>query len=274
MKLKIQHAFWNHEIPVFTAQSFGKHEIMLQAEYSFLDKQAILYQQLHIIMHYNNGALPQPTTTKETLLCRSLLNGKDWLQPLAFSNPHRDKLELKTYGRQHFCDNFDSRKEKCLSLPYLLFLDGFGLYRNSYRSLMGVYLMLTSFGFNEQMRRANVIPLTLGPHGSNLNDVLDALLSLRNLDRGGELLDLPQPTRVCIFPLCTIRDMPQQQANAGFKSQRANFGCWFCLVPSESRGDLDYDVVKNGRFHFQTMQQRREMSEIRAVEKRETFASK
>ena len=275
VKLKIQHAFWNHEIPVsFAAQQFGQHEVMLEAKYSFIDERAVLHRQSNVVMHYDNGPLPQPTSTEETLLCRSLLNSNGWLQPLAFSAPNRGELELKAYGRDYFCDYFDSSNgNECLSLPYLLFLDGFGLYRNSYRSLMGVYLLLASFCFKERMRRVNVYPLTLGPHGSNLNDVLDALSSLRNLDKG-VVLELPQPTRVCIFPLCTIGDMPQQQANAGFKSQRANLGCRMCLVPSESRGNLEYDIVKNGRFHYQTMQQRREMGGIRAIAKKEAFASR
>ena len=274
LKLKTQHAFWNHEIPKssFTAQRFGEHEVMLRSEYSFLDEHSILYQQLDVIMHYDNRPLPQPSSTESGLLCRSLLNSKGWLQPLTFSSPHRGELELKTHGRKYFCDNFDATKSKCLSLPYLLFLDGFGLYRNSYRSLMGVYLIPASFSSSERMRRVNVFPITLGPHGSNLNDVLDTLSTLRDIDKG-VVLDLPQPTRVCIFPLCMIGDMPQQQANAGFKSQRANLGCRFCLISSESRNNLEYDIVAHGRFHHQTMQQRREMSGIRATGKKETFAS-
>ena len=273
LKLKIQHAFWNYEIPMssFTAQRFGDHEIMLRAEYSFLDEHAILYQQSNVIMHYNNGPLPQPLSTEDILLCRSLFNSKGWLQPLSFSAPHRAELEIKAHGREYFRNHFDSKTDRCISLPYLLFLDGFGLYRNSFRTLMGVYLILASFSFSERMRRVNVFPLTLGPHRSNLNDVLSALLSLRDIDKG-ILLDLPQPTRVCIFPLYTIGDMPQQQVNAGFKTQKATLGCRFCLIPNESRGDLEYDIIKNGRFHYQTMQHRHEMNAIRATGKKEKFA--
>ena len=61
--------------------------------------------------------------------------------------------------------------------------------------------------------------LKADPHGSNFNDVINSLNSLRSLDKG-LVLDLPQPTRVCAFTLCFLDDMPQQQENAGFKSQK------------------------------------------------------
>ena len=32
--------------------------------------------------------------------------------------------------------------------------------------------------------------------------------------------------------------------------------CRFCLILSESRGELDYDIIKNGRYHYQTMRKR------------------
>ena len=274
LKVKTQHAYWSHEIPKasFPFQVFSENDVMLRAEYSFLEEHSIISHKSNVIMHYDNGPLPQPTSLDEILICRSLLNSNGWLQPLAWSVPHRGELELKTYGRDYFRDYLNAEKYNCISLPYLLFLDGFGLYRNSYRSLMGVYMMLAPFNFNERTRRVNVFPITLGPHGSNLNDVLDTLISLQHADKG-VILDLPEPTRVCIFPICITGDMPQQQMNAGFKSQRATLGCRFCLISSESRADLDYDTIKNGRYHYQTMQQRDTMSAIRATKKREVFAS-
>jgi len=78
----------------------------------------------------------------------------------------------------------------------------------------------------------------------------------------GIVLDLPQPTRVCAFAICFLGDMPQQQANAGFKSQRATKGYRFCLINAEERGNLDYDLIGQGRFHMQTMAQRQEKERI------------
>ena len=275
IKIKVQHALWNHEILAssFASQQFSEHDIMLLSEHSIIGEQMILSRQTNITMHYTNAPLPQPTSVDDQLICRSMINEKGWLQPLAFSAPHRAELELDYYGRDFFFSHFDAQKgSACLSLPYLLFLDGFGVYRNSYRSLMGVYIMLATLSFSERMRRANVFSITLGPHGSNLDDVLDALVALSQFDKG-IILELPQPTRVCAFPLCMTGDMPQQQANAGFKTQRANRGCRFCMILADSRGDLDYDFVQHGRYHFQTLGQRRELEQIRGATKKGEFGT-
>jgi hypothetical protein len=50
------------------------------------------------------------------------------------------------------------------------------------RSIMGFYLIMAAFSVIDRNRRANVIPLTLGPHGSNFDDVVKCLEELRNLD--------------------------------------------------------------------------------------------
>ncbi|KAL9036395.1 MAG: hypothetical protein Q9180_004325 [Flavoplaca navasiana] len=276
LKLRVQHAFWSHEIPsaIRAGQQFAKEDVLLRTEFSFLRESAVQYHQSNIIMHYDPEALPQLQPNQDFLICRSLLNQNNWIQPLSFSAPHRGELELRTYGREYFQSNFDVKdgQNRCISLPYLLFLDGFGLYRNSYRSMMGVYLMLGSLSFSERMRRVNVFPLTLGPHGSNLDDVLDSLVSLKELDKG-IVLDLPQRTRVCVFPLCMTGDMPAQNKNSGFKTQRATLGCRFCVIPKDLRDQLDYDVIQNGRFHFKVLQQRDEMKAIRATARREAYAT-
>ncbi|OXV05983.1 hypothetical protein Egran_06249, partial [Elaphomyces granulatus] len=36
---------------------------------------------------------------------------------------------------------------------------------------MGIYLMVAALTFRERNRRANVLPLTLGPHGNNFEDI-------------------------------------------------------------------------------------------------------
>ncbi|KAN0077707.1 hypothetical protein V8E54_006011, partial [Elaphomyces granulatus] len=59
-----------------------------------------------------------------------------------------------------------------LSVPLPAFIDGFGLYRNMIRSLMGFYLIMGAFTFVERNRRANILLLTLGPHGSSFDDVV------------------------------------------------------------------------------------------------------
>jgi hypothetical protein len=60
--------------------------------------------------------------------------------PLCQTHPIRAELEIHQFGRTVFEQDWDVQKNnKCLSVPLLTFIDGFGLYRNSYRSLMGFY---------------------------------------------------------------------------------------------------------------------------------------
>ena len=51
-------------------------------------------------------------------------------------------IVIRKWGRKHFTD-LDGKK--VLALPLIDFIDGFGLYRNSYRSLMGIYLIARGF---------------------------------------------------------------------------------------------------------------------------------
>lgn len=60
-------------------------------------------------------------------------------------------------------------------MPLYFYIDAFGLYRNIYRALIGVYLFLAPLTNKERRRRANIIPLTLGPYSCNLLEVIDAV---------------------------------------------------------------------------------------------------
>ena len=95
-----------------------------------------------------------------------------------------------------------------LSPALMTFIDAFGLYRNAQRSLMGIYNIIAAFDVQERNRRQNVLPLTLGPHGSNLDDVVHALKSLIPLDEGIPPEIKGMKTTVFVFILCFIGDMP------------------------------------------------------------------
>ena len=62
---------------------------------------------------------------------------------------------------------------------------------------------------------------------------------------------------VCAYVALFTGDMPQQQDNSGFKRQSAKKGCRYCLIDEKQRGDLDYDIFKNGRSHHHTTQLRK-----------------
>ncbi|EGP86370.1 uncharacterized protein MYCGRDRAFT_44244, partial [Zymoseptoria tritici IPO323] len=65
----------------------------------------------------------------------------------------------------------------------LTFIDGFGLYRNAYRTLIGFYFIFAGLPFHERARRANVLLFIIGPHSSNFSDVLIAIKCLAALER-------------------------------------------------------------------------------------------
>ncbi|KAF8442576.1 hypothetical protein BGX38DRAFT_1048202, partial [Terfezia claveryi] len=51
------------------------------------------------------------------------------------------------------------------------FLDGFGLYRNSYHSLAGVYITPSNLPLHLWEKIQNIFVLMLGPFGSNETDI-------------------------------------------------------------------------------------------------------
>jgi len=184
--------------------------------------------------------------------------------PLAFTHPIRAEIEIEEFTRERFADNFDKEHSgiQCISVPLQMFIDGFGLYRNSYRSILGFYFTIGALTFQERLRKANVLPMTLGPHGQNFDDAVDALQILRPLEEG-VLMDIGgKQCLICAFTLCYTGDMPQQQENAGFKTQRAELGCRFCFIKASERDNLEFDVKICGRYHHQTIAMRKEKDSL------------
>lgn len=128
--------------------------------------------------------------------------------------PLRGELELAEYGRDHLelldCKATDNVNQgrTTLSIPLLTFIDGVGLYRNTYRTLVGIYFIFAGLPFQERIRRANVIPFTLAPHGSNFADVIAAVQDgLAALDRGIEVDTTVGKVLLNVFSLAFIREI-------------------------------------------------------------------
>jgi hypothetical protein len=218
------------------------------------------------------GRSPEPSNDQYFIRRMIYISAKN-TRPLCFTHPLRAELEINEFTRSHFVKNFADKSIRRLSVPLLTFIDGFGLYRNSYRSLIGIYLIMACLTFRERHRRANVLPLTLGPHGNNFPDIVDALQSLYPLDHGVYMEINGQKCFVCVFILCFLGDMPQQQENAGFKTQRAKLDCRFCFIGANERDNLSYDIVTQGRYYNQAVQMRKEMMALNTVTKQEKYAT-
>ncbi|KAI1822541.1 hypothetical protein F4861DRAFT_540927 [Xylaria intraflava] len=119
--------------------------------------------------HYDpNGpgsVRPGPLTSPYTI--RLIYNrSRRQYRVVRLSSPHRAELELNAFGRAYLTEAF--AKKDVISLPFQMFIDAFGLYRNMYRSLLGVYLTPEFFAPELRSKRSNIFPLTLGPHGADL----------------------------------------------------------------------------------------------------------
>lgn len=247
--------------------------------YSFVEKARIVRRYESITMNYifddrrSTISLSQHALNLTFLVVRCFVSAQKIFYSLCHSVFLREKLELQVFDREYFRKDVDCATDnRCLSLSLTLFIDEFDLYRNAYRSLMKFYLQLANLSFHDRMRRSNVFSLTLESHDSNFDDVVNALQNLRHFDRE-VVLELSQLTRIIAFSICFLDDMSQQQANADFKTQRANRDCRFCFISANTREDLDFDIIRQDRFHTYAMQQRDEMNSIRTKANKEKYAS-
>ena len=261
----------------------AQHERILSWNTVFCCTEAKLGERINVKLDYafgNDKLATRPATEypPQTMVVRRILDtdaDPPQLTPLCLSHPIRGELEIATFGRD-WLQQLDTlaTNRRTLSLPFLTFIDGFGLYRNTYRTLMGMYFILAGLPFHERARRANVFPFTIGPHGSNFSDVVDGVRSLATLDRGVEV-EIPGMGKVMLlaFPIAFIGDMPQQQKNSGMKTQRAHLGCRFCHVNSEERGALDYDIFLEGRYHHTVMSMREDLDALPTRAAREAYGT-
>lgn len=104
--------------------------------------------------------------------------------------PIRRELEIIYFGRKYLLYIFDKGKHKVISLLFALFADAFGLYRNIYRSLIGIYCILAGLTAQERNYTTNIFPLILRPYSSNIARVVETIgIFLRALD-SSKIIDI------------------------------------------------------------------------------------
>ena len=187
------------------------------------------------------------------------------IRPLALSNPLRGELEIQKHSRARILCLKASTSRNVRSLPYTLFIDAFGLYRNMHRPIPGFYAQFAFMNELDRKRRINVFPITLAPFAAKWEEVVYSLMHLKELEVGVEIrLDNGTLTTVCAPCIALIGDMPQQQANAGCKNQKADHYCRSCLISSKDdyEQNITFDIVANGRYHFETERVRKEANAL------------
>lgn len=153
-----------------------------------------------------------------------------------------------------------------MSLPVLTFIDGFGIYRNTARQLMGMY-QVPALPTKHRINRGNIFPFVLGPHGSNFDDVVDAIQCLVPLDKGIMMEINGKQTLVSVFTMCYTADMPQQDKNTGTKGPTGLKFCRFYFmgqqhVVDQNILDPSWDNTRTGRFHHSHLEMRNEMDHL------------
>lgn len=73
-----------------------------------------------------------------------------------------------------------------LSLPSIFFINDFRIYRKNYRALKAFsWIPGPNLPYEERRKIANNFTLTLGPHGANIEDVVDAIaIPVHQLNEG------------------------------------------------------------------------------------------
>ncbi|KAI2628156.1 hypothetical protein GGS21DRAFT_492800 [Xylaria nigripes] len=201
--------------------------------------------------------------------------------PLCHTHPIRAELEIEHYGRYTFEVEWDQSKANSLpvaSLPVETFIDGFGIFSNSYRSLLGYYITPCGLQYKDRLWPGNIIPLVLGPHGSDFGDVVKGLGTLADLDIGVITEIGGIKTRLCVWTMVFIGDMPQQAENCGFKSPRADKFCRGCYISVGQKSFADpvgyayeFDSITHGRYHHQVCKMQISMSQLGS--KRDVYGS-
>ncbi|RPA95736.1 hypothetical protein L873DRAFT_1845836 [Choiromyces venosus 120613-1] len=194
-------------------------------------------------------------------------NDEVTIRSCRLSHPVRAELELDQYGREFLIQT--AVGNNILSIPHTTFVNGFGLYRNNYRSLTGVYLVASSLPLRERTRLVNTFPLTLGPHGCSVSSIFETLgPAMSKLEGGHTQVLISNIRKILLAPaLALLGDMPQQAENMGFKIQNALFGCRLCLIPLKIYGNLDYNTISKGRYHFEVCRLRKDILSSEAFSK-------
>lgn len=137
-----------------------------------------------------------------------------------------------------------------VSLPFVTFLDGFGLYRNAYHSLKGMYITSAGLDVDHRTQLANMFVLMMGPFGCSELDMAACLREDSRAVGSGfhTTLESGEPVFVVSFPIMFTGDMPQQNQNSGNKTHNAEFGCRSCFVSDVNRGNLQLDILSTGRY--------------------------
>ena len=156
---------------------------------------------------------------------------------------HFDRKRLQTFATHSH-----------ISISYLLFIDDFDVYRNMYRALKAFYLILACLDYQERRKLANIFTLLLNSYGAKIEKVVKAFY--KSIQRLNSEVNLDVNEHVKIvwsFAMTFLEDMSQQVDNVGFMRYIARINCRTYYCSKEERGNLEYDIRANNRYHEDTL---------------------
>ena len=126
------------------------------------------------------------------------------------------ELKIKKFIRNHFVQNFD--RQTCIFVSFFIFIHNFKFYRNNYRTLMKIYVIVAVLTFKKNLVELMCFYFIFGFHDNNFADVITALKSLIFLNENTKCLINEQKIFMCVFILTYIENMSQQEKISEFKS--------------------------------------------------------
>ncbi|PKB98919.1 hypothetical protein RhiirA5_505983 [Rhizophagus irregularis] len=217
--IKIQRIIRFEELPG-NLQSNNRKERSQDNEVWFLDREmedAVMNVELHAIVghapitiHYDNS------NNRHSIK----------IQEILYKHNGRWKLRDVKYSYQHPSE-FAPLDEPETHLPiYKLFIDlyydDFGIFRNVYHSLGGVYVQIGNMLFTERNRLKNHFVLGFVPFGGSFDEFIKPFITEMKVLERGKILNIQGNECVVIASLGdTTADLPQGNDMAGVKRHSA-----------------------------------------------------
>jgi hypothetical protein len=156
-----------------------------------------------------------------------------------------------------------------------IYVDDFGIYRNTYHSLGGVYLQFGNMPFALRKQLKNHFLLGFVPFGARFDDFIKPVLEdIKSLENGLIMKTLNGFAWVIGGLGCVTADLSQGNDLADVKRHGANHGCRTCNISNDQYTNPGYDFMKNAHFHHQTNERFIEIRNQHSKVNKERLATK
>ncbi|KAI1977140.1 hypothetical protein LOZ53_002163 [Ophidiomyces ophidiicola] len=145
--------------------------------------------------------------------------------------------------------------KQIIFLSFQLFINGFGLYQNMYKSLIRFYLISAELCAAEQRRQNNVYIIAFNSHAINFPNMINVLgPEFQALEKDFDV-HVTDEEMVQVVALCLmfLENMPQQNDNAELKKPTAVCFCQSCNVTETQQFNMLYNIVFNDHYHHQLL---------------------